>query len=155
MADVSQAPQYRRVIRPNRSLSRRLLLGVLGTYLAIETGIGVGFLLKGAWPILPFAGLEILVVGAVLYVLSRHRGDCEVVVVDDAHLTVVRRQGAHQSQHEFQRYWTRVRLRRDAKKWYPSRLWVGSHGHFVEIGASMEEAEREALARDLRQVIER
>lgn len=153
--ELGNLRRYRRLIRPNRSLSRRTLLWALASYLATEVGIGVAFLLKGAWPVLPFAGLEIIVIGIVLHVMSRHARDYELVVVDDLYLKIVRRQGKQKTQHRFQRYWAKVSLSRDTQKWYPSRLVVGSHGRFVEIGTWMDEDGRQALAHDLQQIIQR
>ena len=143
------------MIRPNRSLTRGTLAVVLGAYLLTEVGIGVAFFLKGAWLVLPFAGLEILVIGVVLYLLSRHHRDYELVVIDDQYLKITRQMGPHQSYHQFQRYWAKVLLRSDQADWYPSRLLVGSHGRFVEIAASMDEDNRRALAQDLKQIIQR
>lgn len=152
---ADQLPKYHRMIRPNRSLTRGTLGVVLGAYLLTEVGIGVAFFLKGAWLVLPFAGLEILAIGIVLYFLSRHNRDYELVVVDDRHLKITRQMGRQRSYHEFQRYWTKVQLRSGSAEWYPSRLLVGSHGEFVEIAASMDEDNRRALARDLKQIIQR
>ncbi len=148
-------PRYRRLIRPNRSLSRGLLATVMAVYVVMEVGIGVGFLMRGAWLVLPFAGLEIAVIGIIIYFMSRHARDYELVVVDERYLKVLRRIGTRRSRHEFQRYWTKVSLRTDASGWYPSRLLVGSHGRFVEIGRWMEEEQRRLFARDLKQIIQR
>ena len=114
--------------------------------------VGVGFLLAGAWLVLPFAGLELAVVGAVLYRVARHHDDHERIVVDRDWLTIVRRRRGHERHDQFQRYWAKVSLER-RRGWYPSRLLVGSHGRWVEIGADVSEEERRVLAVRMRKIL--
>ncbi len=116
--------------------------------------VSVGFWLAGAWLVFPFAGLELAVVGAVLYRLVRHRDDHERVTVDRDHVAIVRRRGGRERCDRFQRYWAKVSLER-RWGWYPSRLLVGSHGRWVEIGANVNEEERELLAARLREILGR
>jgi uncharacterized membrane protein len=50
--------------------------GLAATFLslaAVETAIGIGFALVGAWPVLPFAGLEVLALGAAYLAYARMR----------------------------------------------------------------------------------
>ncbi|TAM44471.1 MAG: DUF2244 domain-containing protein [Gammaproteobacteria bacterium] len=54
--------------------------------------------------------------------------------------------------HDFERYWTRVRLAR-SEGLRPSRLSIGSHGRFVEIGATLDEDARWQLAQRLRRLL--
>ena len=52
-------------------------LGLLRVYVGlalIVLAIGVGFALAGAWPVLPFAGLETLVLGAAFVIYARRVG---------------------------------------------------------------------------------
>jgi len=146
---------YRKLIRPNRSLSTRAMLLLFLAYTAFALSLGIGFAIVGAWMVLPFMGLEIAVVAAAFYFLFRHAGDYELVIVDDSRLKVVRRQGGLEVCDEFQRYWAKVFLAPGAGGWYPSRLRVGSHGRLVEVGAAMSEEARQTLARDLKTVIRR
>lgn len=138
------------LLRPNRSLSRRggwLLFGVISGFLAI---IAVGFALLGAWMILPFAGLEVVLVGAVTAWFARHHDDREWIVLEPTRVRVARRFGRREEQFEFQRYWARVRFERCRRRSQPSRLSIGSHGRYVEVGAQVEEEAREVLARKLK-----
>ncbi|WP_461573691.1 DUF2244 domain-containing protein [Sulfuricaulis sp.] len=138
-------------IRPNRSLSpwgMALLFAWLAT---ISLTIGTGFLLVGAWLVLPFAGLEMAVVAAALYYLFRHIDDHELIVIGDERVTVIRRRGRRERRDYFQRYWLRVSLVRH--RWYPSRLELGSHGRFVVVGTEIGEEERRALSARLNEAL--
>jgi len=50
--------------------------GLAATFLslaAVVLAIGTGFALVGAWPVLPFAGLEVLALGAAYLAYARMR----------------------------------------------------------------------------------
>ena len=53
------------------SISPDALLMVFGLLAAFTVGIGVGFAWLGAWLVLPFAGLETLMLGAAFLATAR------------------------------------------------------------------------------------
>lgn len=143
-------PEIRYLITPNRSLDRRQAAWLVGV-IAGATFVVAGTLALryGAWPILPFAGFE---VALLAYVVHRVQSECdnhEVVVLDEAHLDVTRHVGREVRSHRFNRHWVRVNLRQSGARNLPSRLQVGSHGKFVEIGACLTDDERVSLANHL------
>ena len=149
--ETDSSEDLRVLIRPNRSLSP-VGMGVLFAAVAVcSTAIGIGFWWVGAWVILPFAGLEIVLVGGVLYWLHRHADDHDLVVMGVERVTVTRRRAGREWQDEFQRYWVKVILERH--RWYPSRLKIGSHGRFIVIGADVNEEERRALSARLNEAL--
>lgn len=140
------------LIRPNRSLTFRGMAVLLAGMTAFTVTVGTGFALAGAWLVFPFAGLELAVVGAVLYRLLRHADDHDLIVIGNDRVAVIRRRGGHERHDDFQRYWTKVTLEHD-RGWYPSRLKIGSHGRFVLIGADIGEEERQVLAARLNDAV--
>jgi uncharacterized membrane protein len=140
------------IVRPNRTLTLRGMTLLFAGLTAVVSTIGIGFTFAGAWPILPFAGLEMVVVGAVLYRLFRHADDHDRILINRDLITVIRRRGRREWRDDFQRYWTKVTLER-RNSWYPSRLKVGSHGKFVIIAADVNEVEREKLSLALNEVL--
>ena len=58
------------VAEPNRSASWRANLQVLVALSILSLGIAGGFAAVGAWPVLPFAGIEITALGCALYYVS-------------------------------------------------------------------------------------
>jgi uncharacterized membrane protein len=139
------------LIRPNRSLSPWGMVVLFMGMAAFALIIGIGFSLVGAWLVLPFAGLEMAVVGTALYWLYRHAEDHDLVVVGVDRVRVIRHRAGRDWQDEFQRYWVRVTLERH--RWYPSRLKIGSHGRFVVVGADVNEEERRALSARLNEAL--
>jgi len=107
----------------------------------------------GLWLVFPFAGLEMLALAAGLYVCACRGHECEVIVIDGDKVEVAWGRRRPERRWELQRSWARVVLRRYARGRRPSRLTIRSHGREVEVGARLNEEERERLARDLVLVI--
>ena len=103
--------------------------------------------------VLPFAGLEMGVLGVCLYLGARRCAVCEVISIRDDVVEIQKGRRAPVQVCRFQRAWARVNMWRPVSGWLPSRLTIRSHGREVEIGADLNEDERESLARELRRVI--
>lgn len=140
------------LLRPNRSLTTKGMLALFGVFALIAAIIATGFALAGAWLVAPFAGLEVAVAGMVLYLLYRHAGDYERIDIEKRHVRIVQRRGKAEARHDFERYWAQARLARGTGL-RPSRLSIGSHGRFVEVGATLEEDARRELAQRLRRLL--
>ncbi len=141
------------LIRPNCSLT---WLGMVRFYIgmvAVSFGIAVVFALKGAWLILPFAGLEMLVLGAALYVVAKRGSRWQMVSIQGDQVEVVEHDSKCARQQIFQRAWAQVTLEQARIKGYPSRLTIRSHGRAVEIAGYLTDTEREHLAHELRQAM--
>ena len=59
------------LIRPNCSLQWREVVRFYLGIAAVSFGIAVAFALQGAWLVLPFAGIEMAVLGGALYIVAR------------------------------------------------------------------------------------
>ncbi len=136
-------------LSPNCSLGwtwmKRLLLG-FGLCL---TAVAAWFAYIGAWLVLPFAGLELLVLGIGIYANARWGATREMISLRGNQLRVTRGRGRPEELASLPRHWTRVNLRKDPRGWYPSRLLLECHGRSVEVGKSLVEHERIRLAEDL------
>jgi uncharacterized membrane protein len=141
------------VIRRSGSLPPQAALLLFTTFVLVSLVIATGFLLIGAWLVLPFAGLEVAVVAAVLGYLARHRSDRDVIAIDGDQVTVTRWRGRQRLETEFHRQWARVGLASAAHSWYPSRLWIRGHGNEVEVAAALDEEERREIAQHLEEVL--
>lgn len=137
------------VAQPNRALSpaqtRTLLLAAAG----ISGGIATGFAIAGAWPVLPFAGIEIGALWAALHHLRRHADDEESLELTERQVILTRNIAGHRERHEFIRYWTRLRIDRPPDPG-DGRLYLRSHGCEVEIGRLLTDAQKQDLAVELR-----
>lgn len=139
------------LIRPNCSLPWRDAVRFYLGMVVVSFGIAIAFALKGAWLILPFAGLEMLVLGIALYVVARRTTDWQEISIDADQVDIVERDsGQAQS---FQRAWVRVIHEVAPVRGHPSRLCIRSHGRSVEVGRCLNEEEKRYLAEQLNRAV--
>ena len=136
------------VIQPNRSMSWRGLVTIFALMATFVIGIGVFCFCFGLPFVLPFSGLDAILLGAALYVTAWRGGQQEVVTVGEDAVAVEAGRTEPEWREEFQRYWARILLEHPGG-WYPSRLLIRSHGRQVEIGRFLNEQERQGLAEQL------
>ncbi len=141
--------QLRFVIEPNLSLSWRGNLIFFLIICTISFGIAGVFTAMGYWVVFPFAGLEMAVLGAALYVCSTKARWCEMVCIGKDTVEVAA--GRHQPEKRwtFSRHWARIVLSPPNINGHPSRLLIRSHGREVEVGRCLSDEERERLAKAL------
>lgn len=127
----------------------------MGMISTVSLGIGIAFAWMGFWVILPFAGLELLALGAGLYVSMRGNDYREVVTVTEDRVTIeFGRVGVSERDiKDYTRAWARVRLEPAGGRTGQSRLLLGSSGQFVELGRCLTDAERERLRQRLQDVL--
>ncbi len=144
---------WRIVIRPNRSLTQRQLQLAFLVIAAVCLGIASAFAAFGMWPVLPFAGAEVVVVGIGFYLSARDGQETEIVSVGGDKVAVEKGRRHLSQRWETQRAWAQICLLRSGIRWYPSRLVLRSHGKMVELGSFLNETERQQLAGELQRAI--
>lgn len=150
---VDTKRNWRIVIRPNRSLTRRQLQLAFFGIAVVCLGIAGAFAVIGLWPILPFAGVEVIVVGLGFYLSARGGQEMEVVSVGGDKVAVEKGRRHVSRRWEMQRAWAQVRLLPPKIRWYPSRLVLRSHGKALELGGFLNDQERQQLAGQLQRAI--
>lgn len=140
------------VLTPNRSLPRAGFYAVMAAVGAISLGLGVWFVLNGAWPVLGFFGLDV----ALLYLafrLNYRAGRLTEIVRLTAHELLVRRRTARGQTTEwrFNPAWVRIEFDAEAEAGAP--LVLASHGERVEIAAFLSPEERVDFANALKRAL--
>jgi uncharacterized membrane protein len=134
------------VARRNNSLSSTGRLFAFGLILIVSFGIAIAFTwVFGAWLILPFAGIEMLVLYLAFRYIERHAGDSERLAIDGDSLSVEVVDGGSVRRFEFNRHWASVVCNADG-----SRLALRSHGRELEIGRHLRCEQRLSMAKRLR-----
>ena len=145
--------QHAFLIRPNRSMTAKgMMLFVFLVGLAIFL-VAMRFVLLGAWIILPFAILEIALLGAGFWLYERASRYRETVQITRSSMQITQESVRRKQTWQFNPHWVTVSLQLDPKDWYPSRLIIRSHGEQVEIGACLTNQEREELSKVLKRSI--
>jgi len=133
-------------VRPNCALSWRATKYLVLFFACCFGAVGVFFASIGAWLVLPFAGLELVVLAGGFYFSALAGHAREVIEIQGPVLRVMRGRRRLDEVASFPANWTQVLLRRDPRGWYPSRLLLRCHARRLEIAAMIVEAEREELA---------
>ena len=140
------------VTRPNASASSESVLKLLLSLGVFSGLIAIAFLHIGAWMVLPFAGLELVLVVLAFVVVLRHSGDYEKITFVEDQVEIEQSVLGKIKHVRFQRYWTRITLREGENG--KTSLWIGSHNQEVEFGRdTMDDAQREALASHLKRTL--
>jgi uncharacterized membrane protein len=142
-------------ICPNCSLSVRGARLFFAGACIVPFGVSGILALKGFWPVLPFAGLEMALLGWAMSVCLERRFHSQTITVTDASVSVDTRARTRCEHVEFPRHWAQVKLRRPAAQQHPSRLTIESHGRQCELGSFLTEEERRGLALRLQRLIGR
>ena len=150
---VDSEKNWRFVLRPNRSLTWRQTQLAFAVLAVVCLSIASAFALAGFWPVLPFAGAELLAVGAGMYVCALSGRKTEVVRVSGNTIAVEKGRERCTERWEFQRGWATIRLQSPRVRWYPTRLVIASHGKEVQLGGFLNDSERSRLAGELRRAV--
>ena len=139
------ATEYVYTARRNNSLSPIGRRFVFGFILTVSLGIAVAFsLVFGAWPIMPFAGIEMAVLYFAFRYIDRHADDYERITIRGDSVAVEIREGAEVTRHELHRCWAQVVCEAGG-----ARLALRSHGRDVALGRHLGDAQRAGMAREL------
>ncbi|MCP5327611.1 MAG: DUF2244 domain-containing protein [Sinobacteraceae bacterium] len=111
--------------------------------------------LQGYWPVLPFAGLEMALLGWALKLSMQRRHYRQTITVTAESVEIEEYLPERQGRVVFPRHWAQVRMRGGLSPLHPSRLTIESHGRRCEVGSFLNEQERTGLAQRLRLLIGR
>ena len=143
------------VIAPNCSLSVRGAVLFFLTACAPCFGIAGVLTFLGFWPVLPFAGLEMLLLGAALRISLARRHHRQSIMISESDVAVQTTIGKIHSEVVFPRHWAQVKLHRSTSRLHPSRLVIESHGRHCAVGDFLTDEERRGLYGKLTKLIGR
>lgn len=135
------------LIKRNCSIGPRGLLLVFALLGALSIGIAVAFAVLGAWLILPFAGLEVVLLGVAFWMTARHATDYERIELARDRLSVEVGEAERMRRYELDARRARVRLREGHVLLYApqAQLEVGRHldalsraGFAAELGKRLQ-----------------
>jgi uncharacterized membrane protein len=137
------------IVRPNSVLHRGEGVLALAVTALVGVLIAVGFTLLGAWPVAPFVVLALAGLGLAVYLVGRHVGDFERIVVNDDWLTVDRHDPLGDQHFEFNGYWVQVEQKNNLDGGC-EYLALRSHGRELVVGSNLTTEERAEVSRALR-----
>jgi uncharacterized membrane protein len=130
------------ILKRNCSISPAGLAGVFLALAFVVLAIGAAFALMGAWLVLPFAGLEVLLLGAAYLLYARHAADYERIELDSGRLTVEVADAQTTSRYEMEACRARVSLEE-------SRVLLSGAPEKLELGRHLDADTRAKFAAEL------
>lgn len=141
------------MVMPNRAMPWQHIMMIYLLVSGVTISIAFSFFTQGLTLILPFAGLELLALGVVLYISAWRSNIKEVVNVNEEKIRIEIGRNVPEKIYELDKAWANIVLERSWNNWYPSRLLLRSHGRQLEIGKFLNEQERQCLAIELKKAI--
>ncbi|MGB1961148.1 MAG: DUF2244 domain-containing protein [Candidatus Puniceispirillaceae bacterium] len=156
-----QKPKFKQTLTiwPYRSLSKHGFAIVMAVLASLAFCIGLGFFLLGAWPVIGFLGLEILVVWGAFKLNYRAARQRQKLTATERELVV--ENVAPTGETDIVRMpadWLRVEVTPktppEMSARYRQRIYVTSHGRRTEIGGFLHPVETPGLAAELSTMLE-
>ena len=130
------------ILKRNCSISPAGLAGVFAALACLVVAIGAGFAFVGAWLVLPFAGLEVLLLGWAYVAYARRAADYERIELEAGRLTVEVGQAQKTSRYEMDACGARVRLEEE-------RVLLSGAREQLELGRHLDAESRARFAAEL------
>ena len=143
---VAEPGQQLWLLKRNCALTPRQLGCWFGTLGVVSMAIAALFAAQGAWPVVPFAFVELAALGLAFVVYARHASDYERIVVAPGRLLVERASGGRVARVECRPDWIRVEYRGERRE--PIRLVAGRRE--LVVGRFVPDERKEELVRELR-----
>jgi uncharacterized membrane protein len=139
-------PFFDATLRPHRSLGPRGFALLMAAVSGISFISGIAFVLRGAWPVVGFFGLDVALIYLAFRVNYRAADASERVILRETQLLVERRRrGQLIGRWSFQPYWLHIDVIEEPRP----AIVLRSHGHSVAVGAFLSPDERAGFARAL------
>jgi len=142
------------VLKPAPPMSPRALSTILGIVIAMNAAFAIYFVSRGAWPMMPFMGIDIALLAWAFRASTRAAKREEHVVLTPSLLNITRKspEGAV-NEVALNPYWVRVQLEEPAGR--ASQLTLWSHGKSVRIGSFLPPLERLSFGERLKAALHR
>jgi uncharacterized membrane protein len=145
----NESPTKLLVLKPNRSMSWQTNKKILLAMLVINMVIGISFALIGAWMILPFAGLEILLVGFGMYYVCWKLNFQETITIEAESFRLQKGVYYPQQSWEWQASNTLILNRPSKYRLSPPTLFLKHLNETVEIGHFLNREDKKRLLNGL------
>ena len=147
--ELDQPELFSARLTPHRSLNRTGFLVLMAFIVAVSFAAGVAFLLMGAWPVLGFFGLDVLVIWWAFRVNFRRAAAVEEISVTPSELRVRRvSHRGHVVEWVLNPLWVRLDQKTHAE-FGIERLYLVSKGRRVSIGSFLGADEKASFAKAL------
>ena len=154
MSSQTASPtQFEAVITPHRSLGPRGLRWVCGFLGTLSLLVSTGLWFAGAWPVIGFTGLEVVLAMILLLRHAMVKGDSEILLLSDDGIRIVKTRRGKRTEMAVPVGWLRASLEERAGR--TPALVLRSRRFAVEVATNLGEEEKRDLARSLHRALHR
>jgi uncharacterized membrane protein len=144
--ELDEPPIFSAVLRPYRSLSPRGFAILMCVILACTTSIGLAFWLLGAWPVVGFCGLDVVLVQFAFRLNYRAARAAEEISLTRERLSVRKISPSGVAvEAGFNPYWARLEIDRHPEIGVTG-VRIASHGDRLDVARFLGPREREGFA---------
>ena len=145
---TNKIPILNIILYPHRSLSPKGFLMLMLCIIFVSFSIGAFFMLKGAWPVFGFFGLDVLLVYIAFKVNYHNAKRYEKIRLWKNSLIIKKTSDNGKSNTwKFNPYWVRLEMKKSQSR--SSDLNLSSHGKTISIGSFLSNQEKEEVANTL------
>lgn len=146
MIDIDDSvDRTRLIVQGNRSMSWRANLWLAASLGAICFGIAIAMATQGLWLIIPFAGAEVLLIVACLYLTLRRLSRKEIITVDREAFRVEWGYNQADTSIDLPRRWSRLEYVCADSPFDCGDLTIAAHGRRYALGRCLNRAEKKTL----------
>jgi len=139
------------IVKPNHSATWKTNLWVVLAISVPSLGAAIAFALLGAWPILPFAGAELLGLSAALYYVNWKLQYRHVVTLDRSTVKLDKGYYAPKKTWRFARAEVGLSVTPESHPWEGPKLGLHDRGEYVSVGEFLNREEALQCLKALRE----
>ena len=156
MVTVTSLPEQEKIfitLRPNRSLSWRGNVALVCSLAVLALLIGGSFAVLGAWLILPFSGLEIILLFSCLYILARRNAHQEVITFSPEQVRIERGISEPVQEWIYPRSWSSFHVEKPDANWASPIICIRNRGDSLELGSFLNRRDKIKLINTLKRIV--
>ena len=141
------------VLRPNNSLTWKLNLVLLLVVAGVSLSIALSFLIAGAWVILPFSLVELILLALCIHYVAKQCARQEVITISEYEVIVEMGIRKPTKKACFRRIWSKFFVRPGKRAQDPEKVVIRSHGDELELGEFLNKEDKADLIKILRRTV--
>ncbi|MDH5472814.1 MAG: DUF2244 domain-containing protein [Gammaproteobacteria bacterium] len=142
------------LLEPNLSLSWKTNTRIFYIICIITFAIAIHFYRLGGWLVLPFSGLELLLISIAVYLFFKRNNHCEVITFTDDKVVIERGKASPEKSWEYPRHWSKIYIHEHGLYDIP-KVSIKSHGKEMEMGSFLGYDEKLLLIKILKEVTQK
>ena len=141
--------------KANYSLDAGGLVNLLVALAFVSLCLAGLLALKGYWPVLLIAVVQLVLVAWVLVRTWERAWVSEVIEICENRISVTHQRHKRRRHYELETAWAVVEMKQPEFAWYSPRLFLRSRGQAVELGSFLTSEEKHQLAQYIQSAIEK